>query len=167
MKILIAIASTHGSTLTIGDVIADQLRAADHDVDTTAIDSELPEVSDFDAVIVGTAIYIGRPLTAGRKLAARLEAEFHPKPVWVFASGLKNNTADPLRPPFTSAATVPYFGSRYPIFGGYVNRESLTVAERSLIGLVGASERDERDFDLIRAWADQVAEELKQYAAAA
>src|SRR5690625_2050705 len=92
MKILVATASTYGSTREIGDHIAGVPRRAGHDVHTRDIDAVT--TLDYDAVVVGTAIYIGRPLTAARKFTARLERELGGKPVWVFASGMKNITRD-------------------------------------------------------------------------
>jgi len=158
MKILVATASTYGSTREIGDHIAAVLQKAGHEVETTSIDAV--ESLDYDAVVVGAAIYIGRPLTAARKFTARLEREFGAKPVWVFASGMKNATRDPLHPPFTDPASRPYLGSRYPIFKGKVDPTQLSAAERTLAALTAASVQDERDFDLIGAWATHIAKHL-------
>lgn len=158
MRILVATASTYGSTKEIGDRIADVLRRAGHEAHTTDVDKVT--LLDYDAAVVGSAIYIGRPLTAARKFTARLEREFGSKPVWVFASGMKNITRDPLHRPFTDPASRPYLGSRYPIFMGKVDPSQLSVAERSLAALTGASVQDERDFDLIEAWAEKIASHL-------
>lgn len=158
MKVLVATASTYGSTREIGEHIALVLREHGHDVNTRDIDAV--EGLDYDAVVVGAAIYIGRPLTAARKFTARLEREFGAKPVWVFGSGMKNTTRDPLHPPFTEPASRPYLGSRYPIFKGKVDPTQLSAAERTLAALTAASVQDERDFDLIRNWAGHIAAHL-------
>ncbi|HLR56925.1 MAG TPA: flavodoxin domain-containing protein [Beutenbergiaceae bacterium] len=156
MRILVATASTYGSTREIGDHIAGVLRRAGHDVHTRDIDAVT--TLDYDAIVVGTAIYIGRPLTAARKFTARLERELGGKPVWVFASGMKNITRDPLHPPFTEPASRPYLGSRYPIFKGKVDPTQLSAAERTLAALTAASVQDERDFPLIERWAQAIAD---------
>lgn len=158
MKILVATASTYGSTREIGEHIAAVLRDAGHDVDT--MDVEDVAGLDYDAVVVGAAIYIGRPLTAARKFTARLEREFGPKPVWVFGSGMKNTTRDPLHPPYTEPASRPYLGSRYPIFKGKVDPTQLSAAERTLAALTASSVQDERDFRTIGLWAKAVASHL-------
>lgn len=158
MKILVATASTYGSTREIGEHVADVLREAGHEVVTEDID--FVEELDYDAVVVGAAIYIGRPLTVARKFTARLEREFGGKPVWVFGSGMKNVTRDPLHPPFTEPASRPYLGSRYPIFKGKVDPAQLSVAERTLAALTAASVQDERDFDVIGRWAEEIAARL-------
>lgn len=151
--------------MEIGKAVAQSLTERGNRATVCRVE-DVATFDSYDAVILGSAVYIGRPMTSARELAARLEREFAPKPVWVFASGLKNITADPLLPQFTAPSTLPYLGSRYPIFGGFADRDLLTVAERSLIGLVGASKRDERDFDLIQAWAGEVANHLSHHSAA-
>lgn len=160
MKILMATASNYGSTREIGEHIATILREAGHEVITADVD-EVTDL-DFDAAVVGSAIYIGRPLTVARKFTARLEREFGDKPVWVFASGMKNTTRDPLHPPFTDPASRPYLGSRYPIFKGRVDPSQLSMAEKSLAMLTASSVQDERDFDLIEAWAAKIAAHLAE-----
>lgn len=160
MKILVATASTYGSTREIGDHIAGVLRGAGHQVQTSDIDAVTS--LNYDAVVVGAAIYIGRPLTAARKFTARLEREFGAKPVWVFGSGMKNITRDPLHPPFTEPASRPYLGSRYPIFKGKVDPTQLSAAERTLAALTAASVQDERNFELIGQWAERIAAHLSR-----
>src|SRR5699024_2380932 len=124
---------TYGSTRELGDVVGSVLGGHGHEVHTADV-AEVEHL-DYDAVIVGTAIYIGRPLTAARKFTARLEQEAPRLPVWVFASGLKNVTRNPLAPPFTQPAARPYLGSRYPIFRGKVDPDQLGDAERALIAM--------------------------------
>lgn len=159
MRVLLATASTYGSTKEIADAVSEELRAAAHHV-TMHSAEHAGSLEYYDAVVLGSAVYIGRVLTPGRQFAARLAKEFAPKPVWVFASGLKNVTPYPLEAPFTTPKEPPYYAGRYTTFGGFVERDKLSLAERSLIGFVGASQHDERDFDLIRAWAQAVAEEM-------
>lgn len=159
MKILVATASTYGSTREIGERIASVLRESGHEVFTSDVDAVA--ALDYDVAIVGAAIYIGRPLHAARKFTARLEREFGSKPVWVFGSGMKNVTRDPLHPPYTEPASRPYLGSRYPIFKGKVDPKQLSAAERTLAALTAASVQDERDFVIIERWARHVAQHLQ------
>lgn len=159
MKILVATASNYGSTREIGDRIASVLREAGHSVDSVSVDAV--ESFDYDAVIIGTAIYIGRPLTIARQFSARLEREFGTKPVWVFGSGMKNVTRHPLNPPFINAASRPYLGSSYPIFKGKVDPTQLSMAERTMAMLTAASVQDERDFNLIEQWARKISEQVE------
>ncbi|MPV51164.1 MULTISPECIES: flavodoxin domain-containing protein [unclassified Pseudactinotalea] len=164
MRVLVATASNYGSTREFGAVVGSVLSGHGHEVRTADV-AQVTDL-DYDAVIVGTAIYIGRPLTAARKFTARLEREAPQLPVWVFASGLKNITGNPLAPPFTHPAARPYLGSRYPIFLGRVDPDVLTDAERALISMTRANLEDRRDFELVSAWADEVASVLGAQTAA-
>src|SRR5699024_3043757 len=156
MRILVATASTYGSTREIGDHIAGVLRRAGHDVHTRDIDAVT--TLDYDAIVVGTAIYIGRPLTPARNSTARLDRELCGKPVCVFAARMTNTSRDPLHPPFTEPASRPYPGSPYPILTGKVDPTQPSAAERTLAALTAASVQDERDFPLIERWAQAIAD---------
>ena len=58
-KVLVAYATKMGATATIAAAIGSELRAAGHQVDVHEIGAVLA-VSEYDAVIVGSAIYKGR-----------------------------------------------------------------------------------------------------------
>lgn len=160
MRALLVTASKHGSTPQIAEVVADQLRLAGHEVQCRDVEA----VADVDilqasAVLVGTATYGARLLSAGTTFADRLEREFA-GPVWLFAIGLKNLTRDPLRSTMTRPADGGYRSGRYPIFGGVIDNAGLSMAERALIGALGANNRDLRDDDLVAAWGYAVAEQM-------
>ena len=160
MRILLALASTYGSTREMGEWISQELRAGGHGVHLAEV-SDAGALDGYDAVVLGSAVYIGRILTPARQFARRLEHEFAPKPVWVFASGMKNVTAYPLGARFTRAVPPPYFSGQYPIFAGRIDRDQLGPAERSLVGFAGASHQDERDPDLVAAWAGEVSARMR------
>ncbi|CAM3659449.1 flavodoxin domain-containing protein [Occultella aeris] len=164
MRVLVAIASTYGATAEIGEAIAVELRQGGHHVEVRPVEA-VGRLDPYDGVVLGSAVYIGRILTSARQFAARLAEEFAPRPVWVFASGMKSVTPYPLGAAFTSPVQPPYFGGRYTIFGGVVDRSKLGTAERSLIGFVGATHSDERDFDLIAAWSGEVSVRMNAYTA--
>lgn len=155
MNILLAIASTYGSTREMGEWVGQELRAGGHRVHLAEV-SDVDALDGYDAVVLGSAVYIGRILTQARQFARRLEREFAPKPVWVFASGMKNVTGYPLGARFTSPVPPPYFSGQYPIFAGRIDRDQLGPAERSLVGFAGAAHQDERDPQLVASWAGEV-----------
>lgn len=162
MRVLVATASKHGSTHEVGAFVADELRLAGHEVRTAdaAVLLELADVvdelTDVDAAVVGSPVYGARVLAQGKAVAERLTRTLA-GPVWVFAVGIKSPTADPLRPAVTAPASDGYRGARYPVFGGVVDTRRLSAAERALIGAVGAADRDRRDPEMVRAWAQAVA----------
>ena len=59
LRILIAVAGKHGSTREIAEAIPDQLRRGEHDVDVVDV-TEPDEVRKHDAVVIGSAVYLGR-----------------------------------------------------------------------------------------------------------
>ncbi|WP_420114633.1 flavodoxin domain-containing protein [Pseudactinotalea sp.] len=157
MRVLVTTASKHGSTRQIGEVIADQLQQHGHQL----LCRDVEEVGDADivqagAIVLGTAVYGARLLSAGSAFASRLAHEFGGL-VWLFGVGLKNVTVDPLRVTTTQPAEMGYRAGRYPVFGGVVETATLSAAERALIGAVGAHGKDLRDLELVQAWAALVA----------
>lgn len=158
MKILVAVASTYGATHELAGWVTGALTDAGHSVTLRPVE-QVKELESYDAVVLGSAVYIGRILTHARQFARRLESEFAPKPVWVFASGMKTITANPLQAKYTQAQSPPYFGGQYPIFGGRVDTSELGPAERALAGFMGSHGKDARDREVVTAWAAKVAEE--------
>src|SRR5690625_673951 len=156
MNILVAIASTYGSTRELGGWVAAERRGAGHTVRVEDVGAA-GSLQAYDGVVLGSAVYIGRILTQARQFARRLEMEFAPKPVWVFAAGMKNVTTYPLGIRYTSPVHPPYFSGQYPIFGGEVDRDRLGPAERALVGFVGAQHRSQRNRQIVAAWAGEVA----------
>lgn len=161
MKILIAVASTYGSTRDIADWVGDELGDAEHEVTVQAVE-DATDLDSYDAVILGTAVYIGRFLTHARQFATRLAQEFAPKPVWVFASGMKDITGNPLQQRYTAPGEPPYLDGQIPIFGGRIDSGELGPAERDLAAFAGSHGGDRRDRDLVRAWAKAVSLRLDQ-----
>lgn len=160
MRVLVTTASKHGSTRGIGEAIADQIQDHGHQV----LCRDVEEVGDADvvqagAVVLGTAVYGARLLSAGSTFANRLAREFG-GPVWLFGVGLKNLTKDPLRVTATQPAEAGYRAGRFPVFGGVVEAAKLSAAERALIGAVGARGKDLRDLELVQAWAQTVAGQM-------
>lgn len=161
MKILVAVASTYGATHELAGWVRDALTDAGHSVTLQPVE-QVKELDSYDAVVLGSAVYIGRILTHARQFARRLESEFAPRPVWVFASGMKNITANPLQAQYSRAQPPPYFGGQYPIFGGRVDTNELGPAERALAGFMGSHGKDSRDREVVTAWATKVAEQVER-----
>lgn len=160
--VLIAVAGRHGDTEEIAEEIAAVLRtelpAAEVEVRDAA---EAGDVAGFDAVLVGSGVYLGRWLPAARHLVERHRAELAVVPVWLFSSG---PVGDPPRPVddltevTTLGATVRARGHR--VFAGRLDRDELGWAERFAVRAVHAAEGDFRDHDAIRSWAAEVAADL-------
>ncbi len=161
MRVLVAVASRHGSTGGIGDAVAEVLRERGHDVERVA-PAEVTNLDDVDAVVLGSAIYMSQWLEPARNLVSRLGPELRARPVWMFSSG----------PVGAADAKATQEGARihplldvvqpldYRVFSGVVDRSVLSLRERSIVRMVGAEEGDFRDWDAIRSWAVTIADTL-------
>src|SRR5687768_16293976 len=92
---MVSAASRHGSTAEIAARIAGSLRnSLPGDVVDVLPADEVDDATSYDAVLVGSAIYMGRWLDDARTLAERIAAQ-PPRPVWLFSSGLLGDPAKP------------------------------------------------------------------------
>jgi len=160
MKILVTVASKHGSTREMGEIIAGVLRDAGHEVTTRPPDA-VATLEPFDAVVLGSAVYAGRWMSDARAFAERHHAELRARPVWLFSSGPigaplapTEESADALR----LATELPARGHR--TFAGRVDLATLSWVERTITRVVKAPDGDYRDRDEIRSWADAIAAEV-------
>ncbi len=130
---------------------------------------QIASLHGFDAVVIGSAIYMGRWLKAARELVTAHAAELSSMPVWLFSSGPLGPPDHPI-PPGESGDTeqiVELIGPRgHRVFAGRLERASLGFAERTAAKAVHAPEGDSRDWDAIDAFADAIASQLSAERAA-
>ena len=161
MNVLIAVASKHGGTAGIGEAIADALRTLGIAAETREIDDDLI-VEDADAVVVGSAIYMGRWLPEAVRFVDRNRGELAAVPVWLFSSGpLGANDPRPKGDPAHLDELIAATGAReHRIFVGKLDNDHLGLGERLAVRLVKAPMGDFRDWDAVRAWARKIGEAL-------
>ncbi|MHA6781937.1 flavodoxin domain-containing protein [Pseudonocardia saturnea] len=163
--VLIAVAGRHGATAEIAEEIAGVLRAEVPAAEVDVRDAADPgDLSGFDAVLVGSGIYLGRWLPAARHLVERHRTELAAVPVWLFSSGPVGDPplpVDDLTEVAELGATVDARGHR--VFAGRLDRSDLAWTERLAVRAVHAAEGDFRDHDDIRSWAAQVAADLTRH----
>ncbi len=154
MKILVAVASRHGSTREIGDAIAATLRERGHAVDVRDA-GDVETVDGYDAAIIGSAIYMGSWLPDGRRLDEREHEGLSRMPVWLFSSGpLGDVDPQPKGDPAHLKALVRLTDAReHRIFVGKLDPAALGLGERLIARTVHVPEGDFRDWDAIRDWA--------------
>lgn len=163
MKILVAVASRHGSTLEIAEAIARELRAAGQIVDVRDVDV-VNNGADYGAAIVGSAVYMGRWLAEARSFIERNGGWLTGMPVWLFSSGplgeqASQQQADPLHLDELMRATN---AREHHVFVGKLDKASTNVGERLVIKMVHAPYGDFRDWEDIRDWARAIAQALPQ-----
>jgi menaquinone-dependent protoporphyrinogen oxidase len=162
MRILVSTASKHGSTGEVAARIAETLRAglpADAVVDVLPA-AEVEEATSYDAVVLGSAVYLGRWLAAARLLAERI-ASHPPRPVWLFSIG---PVGDPPKPHENPADIENILAATHALehrlFAGRLDRDRLGFGEKALVMALRVADGDFRDWDAIDAWSTQIAARL-------
>lgn len=169
MSVLIAIASAHNTTTSIGQRIATRL--ATHipgPVEVRAI-AEIPAdgVSPYSAVIVGSAIHMASWLPPARKFITHQRTALSERPVWAFSVGLPGTEEYAAKETEKIEAevrkSVPALRG-HTLFRGRLEREQLAwpVALFFKWFPKGAQFGDFVDWDEVDKWADKVGEEMKK-----
>ena len=160
MKILLTSSSRHGSTDEVAAVIAERLQAAKIDVDIKRPE-DVDVVDGYDAFILGSAVYMTKWTPEAVDFTARFHESLKARPVWAFSVGLsglpKGKVSDPMRIGPVLLAIDP---EDHVTFPGRFDPSKLSLRERSIARLGGASEGDYRDWDQVRQWADAIATSL-------
>jgi menaquinone-dependent protoporphyrinogen oxidase len=159
MRLLIAVASRHGSTHGIAEAIADELRAASVEVVLENI-AGVTSLEGFDAVIIGSAVYMGNWMPEARRFVELHESSLTRVPVWVFSSGPVEADIEGTEPPKVAELAERLAARDHTVFAGKLDRSDLSLGERLVTRVVKAPEGDFRDWATIRAWARDVATEL-------
>jgi menaquinone-dependent protoporphyrinogen oxidase len=166
-QVLVAYATKYGATAEIAEKIGEVLRQAGLQADVRPAD-RVGDLSAYGAVVLGSAVYIGR----WRKEAARFlkanETALAGKPVWLFSSG-PTDEGDPVeltqgwRFPGNLQPIADRIGPRdMALFHGAVDANKLNFIEKWMLKNVKASMGDFRDWEAIRSWATAIASELKE-----
>jgi menaquinone-dependent protoporphyrinogen oxidase len=86
MTVLVAAASKHGATAEIAARIGADLTAGGLDVAVMKL-RDVEDVSRYEAVVVGSAVYFGQWMREARTFVDTHAQELAERPVWLFASG--------------------------------------------------------------------------------
>ena len=160
MKILLTSSSKHGSTDEVAAVIAERLQAAHIDVETKRPE-DVDSVDEYDAFILGSAVYMTKWTPQAVDFTERFRDVLRARPVWAFSVGLaglpKGKVSDPMRIGPVLLAIDP---EDHMTFAGRFDPSKLSLRERSIAKLGGATEGDYRDWDEVRQWADAIATSL-------
>ena len=164
MRVLVSTASKHGSTGEIASRIAEVLRAGLPG--NTVVDVlpavEVGDVASYDAVVLGSAVYMGRWLEDARHAAARLATD-PPRPVWLFSSGPIGDPPKPDEEPAEVSDIAKNMHARgHRVFAGRLDRHRLGFAEKAMVSALRVKDGDFRDWNAIETWAAQIAAELSR-----
>jgi menaquinone-dependent protoporphyrinogen oxidase len=161
--VAVAYASKYGSTREIAERIAEVL--GEGGIDAQAVPaSQVDDVSSYGAVVLGSAVYMGRWLPDAWKFVRRHRAALSTMPLWLFSSGPvgaaarhPDEAALPLR---VRRAAERLSAREHRTFGGRVAPEPKGFMDRAVTRKIPADQCDARDWDAIEAWAHGIAVQL-------
>ncbi|MDT0166837.1 flavodoxin domain-containing protein [Actinotalea sp. AC32] len=160
MRVLVAVASRHGSTREIAEEVAAVLTGSGMTVDVRDPD-EVDTLEPYDAVVLGSAVYVGRWAASARAMVDRLAAGLAARPVWLFSSGPVGTPPVPLGDPDEVPSLMTRLGAQgHRTFAGRLDKGSLALAERAVVALLQAEQGDFRSWPDIRDWARTIAHDL-------
>jgi menaquinone-dependent protoporphyrinogen oxidase len=161
-RVLVTYASKMGSTQEIAEAIGRELETSGIQVTVTpCTDNVSPE--SFDGVIIGSAIYTRRWVKAAKRFLKRHAAELDPNRTWLFQSGPIGEGAreEQVPTPKAIAGVIVRHGLPAPItFGGRLDTEHATGPLSRWMGAKGPLSGDFRDWERIRGWASDIADQL-------
>jgi menaquinone-dependent protoporphyrinogen oxidase len=169
-KVLVAYASKNGSTAEIAEAIAKTLQEAGATV-VCAEAGEVVSVEPYDAVVLGSAVYIKRWRRDAKRFLRRYAKQLQELPFWVFSSGPAGEPkGDPnpawLEPPRV-VERVERLGVReHVVFGGRLPLNPRSPTARAMVKACPPEFRDRRDWDEIHTWTARIAAELPKRVAA-
>ena len=166
-RVLVTYASKHGSTEEIARAIAHELHERNLDVD--CVDVGDASLGVFDAVILGSAVYMGRWRSEARHFLKKHSDTLRAIPFWIFSSGPVGEKADDeieqnskWLEPHRILELAEAAGMRgHIVFGGRLPTDPHGFVENSMVRNTPEEFHDSRDWDAIRRWADEVAEKLQ------
>lgn len=154
-RILVTYATKKGSTKEVAEAVALRLEGAGFET-TLLPAAEVDELDDVDSVVIGGALYMGRWHADARHFLKGFRKTLVNMPVAVFAMGPLTTSEEDVagaRKQLDHALekTPEIEPVSVAIFGGVVEPDRLRFPFNHM------SATDARDWDAIRAWADEVA----------
>jgi menaquinone-dependent protoporphyrinogen oxidase len=158
-SVLVAFATKRGSTEEVAQAVAATLRQAGLDVMLQPANA-VGDLGDYDAVVLGGALYMGRLHRDARRLLRRFHKDLAEMPVAVFGMGpltMTPHDVDGSRKQLDAALrkTPDVVPVAVTIFGGVVHQDEQTFPFNHM------PETDARDWSVIHAWAEEVAASLE------
>jgi len=164
-QVLVAYATKYGATGEIAEKIRQVLQDAGLQADVSLV-KEAPNVSAYDAVVLGSAVYMGGWRKEAVKFLKDNETALEELPVWIFSSGPAGE-GDPVelldgwRLPEKLQPIADRIQPRdIAVFHGKVDIEKVSRLEKYMINTVKSPVGDFRDWEAITVWAQAIVDEI-------
>ncbi|TFH05641.1 MAG: flavodoxin [Spirochaetales bacterium] len=164
-SVLVAYASKYGATREIAERIASVLTRKGMGV-TVADAGDAGNVADYDATVMGSAVYMGRTRKEARLFLSANADSLSRKPVWLFSSGPTDSKDDPgdldgwHRPGAIAEVLTRIAPRERVVFGGAITTGKLRGFDKWILSKVGATMGDARNWTQIESWAEKIADDL-------
>ncbi|MFE1291816.1 flavodoxin domain-containing protein [Streptomyces sp. NPDC058751] len=158
--VLVTYGTTNGSTAEIADAVAGILRKDGLAVESCSARS-VRSVVPYDAVVVGGGLYAGRWHKDARRFVRRHRDALAQRPVWFFSSGpLGDSVAGRDVPPVRGVqrAMTRLDARGHITFGGCLEEGAKGRIAKMIVS--SGKGGDFRDFGVIEAWAQGIADAL-------
>ena len=175
MRVAVVCASHYGATRGIAERIGAELGVAGFDaaVFDAAEPPHAEAMADFDAFVVGSAVYMGHWLKDATAFVRRYQPTLLEHQVWLFSSGPLGTDgaedaeaagAESLVPAEIADFTKTVRPVEHRVFSGAIDPEALSLPHRMIRKFPGAAEKipagDFRDWPEIESWARDIARRL-------
>ena len=164
-RVLVTAASQHKATAEIAQAIGQALTEQGLNV-AVIPPAEVRSLDGYDAVVIGSAVYVGHWLDAAKDFVLRFADALDDRPVWLFSSGpvgkpsgklAQSMGQDPVDLPEMIAAT---HAREHRMFAGKLDRKQLSLFQRASLLVFRSLEGDFRDWGAVRQWAEGIAGQL-------
>lgn len=165
-NILVAYASKYGATKEIAEKIGDVLRQSGKLVDVFPV-GVVKDLARYQAVIMGSAIYVGKWPKSAAKFMQANEKTLADRPFWLFSSG-PSGEGDPIelvegkRLPIGLQPIIDRIRPRdIIVFHGNINLDKINAIEKWAVRrVVKKPFGDFRDWGSIEKWSRGIASAL-------
>ncbi len=158
-KILVVYASKLGSTGGVAQAIGEELTARRNIVDVKPV-RDVQDVSPYDSILLGSAVRRGRWLPEAVDFLEKNIQPLASKSVSYFTVCMTMHQDTPENRArarqITSAARILREPAAESFFGGRMDYGKISFAEQMILRAMKTPEGDFRDWDDIRAWAEQL-----------
>lgn len=165
-RTLLAYASRAGSTAEVADRVGDVLRNSGIDVDVRSV-KDVTEIAGYDSLVLGSAIWAGKPLPEMLRFVAEQRAAMSGMPVAYFILCEQLREYTPANRQVALGYVTPLRKLHEPVsIGMFAGRRDFSKVHPLLRWLLMRvfrfAEGDWRDWAQIRTWAAAAAGQLVQ-----